>query len=107
MRLRRHAPVRQLMWLVLVAVVTAILAVVFADATASAATNARAETRVGAISHVGEVPVGPPEDIAAVQRLGEAAPQPVFVVVRPPLFGPVSVRVPSMMRGQVGASDAG
>ncbi|MEZ5096454.1 MAG: hypothetical protein R2731_10235 [Nocardioides sp.] len=64
----------------LVAVVTAILTVVFAAATASAATSAGAETRVRASNVAVDVLVGPPEHIAAGQRLGEAGPGPVFVV---------------------------
>jgi hypothetical protein len=53
------------------AAIVAVLATLLSSASASAATQSTAETRVGASSVVAEVPVGPPERIAAGQRLGE------------------------------------
>lgn len=60
--------------LVFLAALVTVLATILSAATASAATTGAAETRVRASSVVVEVPVGPPEHIAAGQRLGEAAP---------------------------------
>src|SRR5262245_47528732 len=68
-------------WLLpFLAAIVAVLATLLSSASASAATTGVAETRVRAPSVVVEVPVGPPEHIRAGQRLGEAAPQPGFVV---------------------------
>ncbi|WP_162799156.1 hypothetical protein [Nocardioides sp. 616] len=68
-----------LSWWVLVvfASFVAVLATILSSASASAETTAGAETRVGAFSVVVDVPVGPPERIAAGQRLGN---EPVRVV---------------------------
>lgn len=55
------------------AALVAVLATLLSSASASAATTATAETRVRASSVVVDVLVGPPEHIAAGQRLGEAA----------------------------------
>ncbi|GAB3851826.1 hypothetical protein GCM10028801_01950 [Nocardioides maradonensis] len=62
------------------AAIFAVLAVIGLAATASAATQAGAETRVGASDVPVTVAVGPPQHIAAGQRLGEAAPGVVTVV---------------------------
>lgn len=62
------------------AAVIAALAAILLGTTASASAAVGAETRVGAISHIGEVLVGLPKHESPGQRLGEAAPQPDFVV---------------------------
>jgi hypothetical protein len=62
------------------AALVAVLATILSAATASAATTGVAETRVRASSVVVEVPVGPPEHIAAGQRLGEEPARVVTVV---------------------------
>ena len=59
------------------AAIVAVLAIIGLAATSSAATDGTAETRVRASSVVAEPLVGPPERIAAGQRLGE---EPVRVV---------------------------
>ncbi|MEZ5094658.1 MAG: hypothetical protein R2731_00065 [Nocardioides sp.] len=68
-------------WLpVLQAALIAALAAILLGTTASASAAVGAETRVGAFNVAGEVPVEPPEHIAAGQRLGNDAARPVFVV---------------------------
>jgi filamentous hemagglutinin len=62
------------------AALVAVLATILSAATASAATTGVAETRVRASGVVVEVPVGPPEHIAAGQRLGEEPARVVTVV---------------------------
>ncbi len=62
------------------AALVAVLATILSSATASAATTATAETRIRASSAVVEVPVGPPERIAAGQRLGKQPADVVLVV---------------------------
>ena len=62
------------------AALIAALAAILLGTTASASAAGVGQTRVGAFNVVGEVLVGPPEHIAAGQRLGEAAPQADFVV---------------------------
>lgn len=68
-------------WLLpfLAALVAALAAILFGT-TASASAAVGAETRVGAFNVVGEVPVGPPENITAGQRLGNCVAGPDFVV---------------------------
>ena len=68
-------------WLLrLLAVIVPVLAIAFGAAGASAATTGVAETPVRASAAVVAVPVGPPEHIAAGQRLGEAGPRVVTAV---------------------------
>jgi hypothetical protein len=62
------------------AALVAVLATILSAATASAATQSVAETRVRASAVVVEVPVGPPKHIGAGQRLGEAADRVVTAV---------------------------
>ena len=62
------------------AALIAALAAILGFTTASASATGIAETRVGAISFVGEVPVGPPEHITAGQRLGNSVAEPGIVV---------------------------
>lgn len=62
------------------AALVAILATILSSASASAATTVGAETRVRASAVAVEVLVGPPQHIAAGQRLREAAPRAGYVV---------------------------
>lgn len=66
--------------LVFLAALVAVLATILSAATASAGTQGGAETRVRASSAVVEVPVGPPERVAAGQRLGKDVPRVVTTV---------------------------
>lgn len=66
--------------LVFLAALVAALAAILSGTTASASAAVGAETRVGAISFVGEVPVGPPQHITAGQRLGNSIAGADFVV---------------------------
>lgn len=62
-------------WLLpFLAALIAALAAILTGLTAPAAATVGAENRVGAISHIGKVPVEPPQHITPGQRLGEAAP---------------------------------
>lgn len=58
----------------------AALAAILLGTTASASATVGAETRVGALNVAAEVPVGPPEHIAAGQRLGNNVAGPGIVV---------------------------
>lgn len=62
------------------AALVAVLATILSAATASAATTAGTENRVRASDVPAAVLVGPPEHIAAGQRLGEAGPQVITAV---------------------------
>jgi hypothetical protein len=77
------------------AALVAVLATLLSSATASAATNGTAETRVGASSVVVEVPVGPPEHISAGQRLGEQLAGPEIVVATGVAANAVRAAAPS------------
>lgn len=65
--------------LFLAAVIVALAAILFGAATSASATGATA-THVGAISHVGEVLVEPPQHVSAGQSRDAAENQPGFVV---------------------------
>lgn len=58
----------------------AVLAAILGFTTASASATVGAETRVGALNVAGEVLVGPPEHVAAGQRLGDSAAEPDIAV---------------------------
>lgn len=62
------------------AAVIAALAAILTGLTAPAAATVGAENRVGAISHVGEVLVAPPQHESPGQRLGSSVAGPFFVV---------------------------
>ena len=78
---QRDARRRVLPFLVsFLAALVAVLATLLSSASASAATQGTAETRVRASASVVEVPVGPPERIAAGQRLGNEPARAVVVL---------------------------
>ncbi|MGD7708309.1 hypothetical protein [Microlunatus sp. Y2014] len=80
MTTRTQQPTTRRWVLVYLAALVAVLATLLSSVSASAATPGVAETRVGASSVVVEPLVGPPEHIAAGQRLGNEAPRVVTVV---------------------------
>ncbi len=85
------------------AALIAALAAILLGTTASASAAGVAETRVGAFNVAGEVLVEQPQHITAGQRLGEAAPQPVFVVAT----GVAAKSGPLIKAGSEGGETAG
>lgn len=88
------------------AALLAVLATILSSATASAASNPTAETRVGASAVVVDVFVEPPQDVRAGQRLGKDVAGPGIVVatgVAAKSEGPLSRMLGNRVRDERGS----